>query len=94
MRRPDLDPERRAMLLANWQKLQRPGTMKPDKFCETLDALGWSTLWLANYLGAPQTTVLRWSQGKAAVPDNVAAWLDKLARFHRLNVLPEGWLER
>jgi hypothetical protein len=33
--------------------------------------------------------VRRWAKGDYAIPANIAAWLDRLARFHEQNPPPE-----
>ena len=65
--------------------------MSPDDFRERLLALDWSQRGLAAKLNLHPTTVRRWAMGVTAIPDNVAVWLDNLARAHREFSLPRGW---
>lgn len=55
--------------------------MTPTTFRETLAALGWTTRGLARLLGRPQRTVQSWLD-RAAIPDDVAAWLQRRADAH------------
>ncbi len=67
--------------------------MSPDDFRECLALLHWSQRGVADILGTHPTTVRRWATGDAAIPDNVARWLKKLAAVHRAQPLPIGWQE-
>lgn len=55
--------------------------MTPTRLRECLDALHWSQRGLATILNRPEGTVRQWARGAVRVPDDVAAWLDKLARY-------------
>ena len=57
-----------------------------------LDILGWSPRYLADRLKVNERGVWRWMNGQNETPENILAWLKKLASFHRANELPEGWM--
>jgi hypothetical protein len=61
----------------------------PHRFRACLDALGWSGRGLSALLGVDERQVRRWAKGDYAIPANIAAWLDRLARFHEQNPPPE-----
>lgn len=65
--------------------------MNPTRLRECLEALGWSQRGLAEMLGLHETRVRRWARGSLEIPANVEAWLEKLARTHFSDPLPEGW---
>jgi hypothetical protein len=62
-----------------------------ERFDELLDALGWGGRTLAVKLGEHWTTVRRWRKDPSKVPDNVARWLEQLARPALEHPLPDGW---
>ena len=62
--------------------------MTPERFRQCLDALSWSGRGLAALLGIDERQVRRWASGEYEVPDNIAAWLERLARFHERNPPP------
>jgi transcriptional regulator with XRE-family HTH domain len=63
--------------------------MTPDRLLECLDILGWSQRALAARLGYPShTSVKQWAQGRGRVPDDVARWLETLARHHERHPAP------
>ena len=55
-----------------------------------LSVLGWSERDLARRTGRHQTSVVRWTKGLSPVPDEEAAWLEKLANFHAANPAPRA----
>jgi ribosome-binding protein aMBF1 (putative translation factor) len=65
--------------------------MTPTRLRECLDLIGWSQRALADTLGLHETRVRRWATGRYPVPDNVAAWLERLAKAHAAHPLPDGW---
>ena len=65
--------------------------MTPDRLRELTTALHWSVRGLAVVLGEHETTVRRWFAGTTRVPENVAAWLERLARPAFRQPLPDGW---
>lgn len=60
----------------------------PTRLRECLDALHWSQRGLATILNRPEGTVRQWARGAVRIPDDVAAWLDKLARYAEKNPPP------
>ena len=62
--------------------------MTPDRFRECLASLAWSQRGLADILAMDERQVRRWASG-STIPDPVAAWLDKLARYHENNPSPQ-----
>jgi hypothetical protein len=63
--------------------------MSPDRFRECLDAIGWTQRGLAARLDMNERQVRRWATG-ATIPDDIAAWLDRLANYHQRNPAPVG----
>lgn len=63
--------------------------MTPDRFRECLALLHWSQRGLADVLRMDERQIRRWATGAYAVPEPIAAWLEKLARFHERNPPPE-----
>ena len=62
--------------------------MNADRFRECLALLCWSQRGLAAILDMDERQARRWAAG-ADIPETVAAWLDKLARFHDRHPAPE-----
>ena len=62
--------------------------MNADRFRECLALLCWSQRGLAAILDMDERQARRWAAG-AAIPENVAAWLETLARFHACHPPPE-----
>lgn len=62
--------------------------MTPDDFRECLALLHWSQRGLAAVLGRDERQIRRWASGDYEVPTNIAAWLARLAEFHRTNPPP------
>lgn len=62
--------------------------MTPERFRECLSLLAWSQRGLAAILDMDERQVRRWAAG-AAIPEPIAAWLEKLARFHERNPPPQ-----
>ena len=46
---------------------------------------------LARLLGCNEALVRRWAAGSGAVPEPVAAWLDRLVRYHVAHPPPAEW---
>ncbi len=55
-------------------------------FC--LAMLGWGERELARQLRHSQTSVRRWTNGTAVIPEDVAAWLEDLVAFHQAHPAP------
>lgn len=53
--------------------------------------IGWSRSELARRLGVAYRTVEGWAMGTIETPRNVQAWLEILAKVHRLYPEPEDW---
>ncbi|MBV1834972.1 helix-turn-helix domain-containing protein [Novacetimonas pomaceti] len=68
--------------------------MTPTRLRECLALLRWSQRGLADVLDTHQTTVRRWATGAQPIPENVAAWLERLAKVHALYEYPEDWRQR
>ena len=62
--------------------------MTPTAFRAALAALDWTQRGLADLLGIHPTTVRRWALGEARIPEQIAAWLETLAAFHRAHPVP------
>ena len=65
----------------------------PRRFLACLDALCWSQRGVAALLGRDDRLIRRWAAGRAAVPADVAAWLETLTTWHEANpppVAPRG----
>mgnify|MGYP002363188029 CR=1 FL=1 len=65
--------------------------MTTGRLRECLDLLGWTQRGLARMLDRPEGTVRQWARGAVTVPDDVAAWLDTLARFHAKHPAPSRY---
>jgi DNA-binding transcriptional regulator YiaG len=63
--------------------------MTPTRLRECLDLLWLSQRGLATVLNRQEGTVRQWARGAVQIPDDVAAWLEKLARFHERNPPPK-----
>ena len=68
--------------------------MTPESLRVCLAALRWSQRGLADALNTHPTTVRRWATGEQDVPENVAAWLEDLARYAQQRPYPEGWRQQ
>lgn len=62
--------------------------MTPSRLTECRAILHWSTLRIAKITGWSEGAVRQWESGIVRTPDDVAAWLDKLARYHERNPPP------
>ena len=65
--------------------------MKPERFNECLSFLRWSQIDLAAALECDIFLVNAWANGIEAIPDDIAAWLDKLAKAHAKAGIPENY---
>ena len=63
--------------------------MTPERFRECLNILEYTTRGIAEVLGRPDRRVRRWSQGIIAIPDEVATWLDGMARYTQEHPPPQ-----
>ncbi len=65
--------------------------MSTDELHEVAgNVLHWGKAALARATGIRETTVARWWIGTRPVPLPIAAWLRKLASYHRANPPPEA----
>jgi transcriptional regulator with XRE-family HTH domain len=62
--------------------------MTPVRLTECLTILNWSALRLAKITGWSEGAVRQWELGKVRIPQDVGAWLEKIARFHERNPPP------
>jgi DNA-binding transcriptional regulator YiaG len=62
--------------------------MTPDDFRAARETLRWTRRDLAARLGRPEGTLRQWEGGKVQIPDDVAAWLERMARFAERNPPP------
>lgn len=53
--------------------------MTPTRLRECLALLRWSQRGLADALQRPEGTVRQWARGTVRIPDDVAAWLERIA---------------
>ena len=63
--------------------------MTPTRLRECLSALGWTQRGLARVLGRDEGNIRQMARGTVQVPEDVAAWLEKLARYHERNPAPK-----
>ena len=62
--------------------------MTPARLREVLALLRWSRRGLGATLNRAASTIDQWSDGRARIPDDVAAWLERLAKAHEKNPPP------
>lgn len=63
--------------------------MTPTRLIACRRILHWSRVILAKETGCDEKQIRRWEAG-AAIPDDIAAWLDRLAKYHQRNPAPVG----
>jgi hypothetical protein len=63
--------------------------MTPERFRECLDITGFSTRGIAEMLGRPDRRIRRWSGGTIVIPDDVATWLEGMARYMQTHPPPQ-----
>lgn len=63
--------------------------MSPTRLRECLEALEWTQRGLARVLDRQEGTVRQWARGVVQIPDDVAAWLERLERCHARNPPPK-----
>lgn len=54
--------------------------MTPTRLRECLAVLDWTQRGLARLLDRPEGTVRQWARGAVTIPEDVARWLETLAR--------------
>ncbi len=62
--------------------------MDAIRFRQCRDALWISNRHLAEVVGVHETMVRRWASGAAAIPEDIATWLERLAAAHEANPVP------
>ena len=62
--------------------------MEPTRLRDCIKVLGWTQRGLARLLDRQEGTVRQWARGAVEIPEDVAAWLDKLARYHERHPAP------
>ena len=60
--------------------------MTPNELRAALTELGWSAPHLARLLGVGEKTPTNWLLGRAKVPQDVAWWLDRYARWCQIGL--------
>lgn len=60
--------------------------MTPQALRDTLTQLGWSTTHLARVLGVGAKTPTNWVLGRAKMPQDLAQWLERYARWCRIGL--------
>ena len=80
-----------------WGCPARPGQIihdaKPARFREILRTLYWNLPTLAELLAIKVEVVQRWHDALEPVPNNVARWLQRLAKVHEEHPYPDDWFE-
>lgn len=62
--------------------------MTPARLAECITTLDWTQRGLARRLGRGEQTIRQWLAGTVRIPSDVAAWLEKVARFVERNPPP------
>ena len=63
--------------------------MTPTRLRECLTLLRWSQRGFADALGRPEGTIRQWLRGDVRIPEPVAEWAERAARWHAKNPPPE-----
>ncbi len=63
--------------------------MTPTRLDKCLTVLRWSNTTAACTLNVSPRTIRAWLSGRDPVPEKIAVWLEKMARFHEDNPVPE-----
>ncbi len=63
--------------------------MTPARLEQCLSALWWENSVAAIAFDVSPRTVRAWLSGRDPVPEKIAAWLERMARFHDDNPVPE-----
>ncbi|MBR0664428.1 helix-turn-helix transcriptional regulator [Roseomonas hellenica] len=67
----------------------RESRMTPERLREIREMMGLSSRALAALFGYATSAGYEWERGRNAVPEPVAAWLEKVARFWKANPPPQ-----
>jgi transcriptional regulator with XRE-family HTH domain len=62
--------------------------MTPKRLIQCLEQIGWTRRGVAAKVGLSDMSFRRYEAGTARVPDDIAAWLEKLAAAHERNPAP------
>ncbi len=62
--------------------------MTPTRFRQCLQSIRWTSVDIVNALQCDLAWIEALESGEIKIPDDVAAWLEKLARFHSENQPP------
>jgi hypothetical protein len=73
---------------SNGQWWVSPMPMTPASLSSCLTTVHWSILRLAKITGRSESTVRQWAAGKVRIPQDVGAWLERVARFVERNPPP------
>ena len=65
--------------------------LTPERFNECLKLLRWSQLDLAAALECDVFLVNAWANEIESIPDDIALWLDKLAKAHAKAGIPQNY---
>lgn len=77
--------------VSTWRRAGDGVILKPERFNECLGFLRWSQIDLAAALECDIFLVNAWANGIEAIPDDIAAWLNKLAKAHAKAAIPESY---
>jgi ribosome-binding protein aMBF1 (putative translation factor) len=64
------------------------GGMTPARLAECRTILGWPRRELARRLARSEQNIRQMESGDVRIPQNVAEWLERLAKFHERNPPP------
>ena len=68
--------------------------MTPAPFVECREIIGWDRKQLARLLGCSDNTLRQMEAGKQVITEPLAAWLERLARYHAKHPAPQSWRSR
>lgn len=63
--------------------------MTPQRMEQIREMVGWSSRTLATRFGYGPTAGYEWEKGRAAIPPEVADWLEKIAKWWAKNPPPQ-----
>ncbi|WP_018236608.1 hypothetical protein [Ensifer sp. BR816] len=65
--------------------------MTPERFVECLTSLRWTAIDLTSALQCQLAWVEAMESGEAEIPEDLALWLERLARCHEAAGTPAGY---
>jgi transcriptional regulator with XRE-family HTH domain len=68
--------------------------LTPERFIECRQLIGWDRRQIARMLGCSDNTLRQMEAGKQAITAPLAEWMERLARYHARNPIPENWRTR